>query len=87
MYAYQEEPSSRLPFPKYLLILVHRLEEVWSTARHLSLNRPDRKARLPKDYNLDDGLYSLSDHNLFAAQRSIDQVRYIGLGLVNSHLH
>ena len=86
MYVYQE-PNSRLPSPQYQLILVHRLEEVWSTARHLSLNRPDRKARLLKDYNLDDGLLSLSDHNLFAGQRCIDQVRNIGLGLVNSHLH
>ena len=86
MYVYQE-PNSRLPSPQYQLILVRRLEEVWSTARHLSLNRPDRKARLLKDYNLDDGLLSLSDHNLLAGQRCIDQVRNIGLGLVNSHLH
>jgi hypothetical protein len=61
MYAYQEEPSSRLPFPHYQLIPVHRPEKVWSAARPLSLNRPDCKARLLKDYNLDEGLLPLSD--------------------------
>ena len=70
MYGYQEEPSSRLPFPQYQLIFVHRLEKAWSAARPLSLNRPDCKARLLKDYNLDDGLVSLSDQTYSPAKEA-----------------